>query len=93
MKRFVLLHFGFKEPTPEIMDAWHAWFDGIKDLTIENGGFRSGREISKGGTMDLPWGMESITGYTMIRAENLDGAEAVARSCPFIAGIRIYEIR
>ena len=93
MKRFVLLHYGFETPTPEIMKAWGSWFQSIADRTVENGGFSGGREISASGTKDLPWGMESITGYTIIEAESLDEAEKVAQSNPYIASIRVYEVR
>jgi hypothetical protein len=93
MKKFVLMHFGFENPTPEIMQAWKAWFESVADRTVENVGFSGGREISKSGTRDLPWNLESITGYTIIEAENLDAAEVLARTNPFVASIRIYEVR
>jgi len=60
MKKFMMLHYGFENPTPEIMEAW---------------------------------GMDSITGYNIIEAENLDEAERIAVDNPFIASIRVYEIR
>lgn len=93
MKRFMFLHFGFEKPTPEIMDAWKSWFESIADKQIDQGGFSAGREISKNGTRDLSWGMDTITGYNIIEAESLDEAEELARSNPFIASIRIYEMR
>lgn len=93
MKRFMLLHFGFEQPTPEIMEAWHAWFESISDKEVDRGGFSGGREISKNGIRDLPWNVESITGYNIIEAESLDAAEKLAQSNPFIASIRIYEVR
>ena len=93
MKKFCLLHFGFEKPTPEIMEAWRAWFESIADRTIDQGGFAGGREISSDGSQDLPWGMESITGYNIIEAESLDEAEKIAKDCPFIASIRVYELR
>ena len=93
MKKFALLHFGFEKPTEEIMKAWGQWFASIADVTVEQGGFGAGREISISGTRDLPWGMDSITGYNIIEAENLEAAEEIARRNPFIASIRIYEIR
>ncbi len=93
MKRFMLLHLGFEKPTPEIMAAWGKWFESVAERTVEHGGFHGGaREISRGGTRDLPMGIESITGYSIINAESLDDAERVARENPFIAGIRVYEI-
>lgn len=93
MKKFMLLHFGFEKPTPEIMSAWKAWFESIADRQVAQGGFGAGREISKSGSRDLPWNMESITGYNIIEAESLEAAEKLARSNPFIASIRIYELR
>ncbi len=93
MKKFMFLHFGFEKPTPEIMEAWGKWFESIADKTVDQGGHFSGaREISKSGTKDLPMGMESITGYTIIEAADLDAAEKIAQENPFIASIRVYEI-
>jgi hypothetical protein len=93
MKKFMLLHFGFEKPTPEIMKAWKAWFASIADRQVEQGGFGAGREISKSGARDLPWNMDSITGFNIIQAESLDAAEELARKNPFISSIRIYELR
>ena len=93
MKRFMLLHFGFEPPTPEIMEAWGKWFQSIADKTVENGGFHGGaREITRSGSEDLPMGPDSITGYSIINAENLEEAEQIARQNPFIKSIRVYEI-
>ena len=93
MKKFMFLHFGFENRTPEIMEAWGKWFESIADKQVGQGGFSGGREISKSGTNDLPWGMESITGYNIIEAEDLDAAEKIAQGNPYIASIRVYEIR
>ena len=93
LKRFMLLHFGFEKPTPGIREAWMAWFALISDKQVEHGGFTGGREISRSGTRDLPWDMDSITGYNIIEAESLEAAEELAKTNPFIASIRIYELR
>ena len=93
MKKFVLLHYGFEKPTPEIMNAWGTWFESIADRTVDNLGFSGGREISASGTNDLPWGSESITGCSIIEAESLDEAEKIAQDNPYIASIRVYEVR
>jgi hypothetical protein len=92
VKRFMLLHFGFEKPTPEIMAAWGKWFDSAADKTVDQGGFRGGREISHSGTKDLHMEMDSITGYSIINAESLEEAENIAGDNPFIASIRVYEI-
>jgi hypothetical protein len=93
VKRFMLLHYGFEKPTPEIMAAWGKWFQAVADKTIDQGGFHGGaREISHHGARDLPLSSDSITGYSIITAESLEEAEALARENPFIASIRVYEI-
>lgn len=93
MKKFMFLQFGFEKPTPEIMSAWGQWFESIADKTADQGGhFMVGREISDAGTKDLPLGMDSITGYTILNAESLDEAEKIAQRCPYIASTRVYEM-
>ena len=88
-----MLHVGFEKPTPEIMEAWGKWFQSVADDSVEHGGLMNGRELSKNGTKDLDWNMESITGYSIVNAESMEDAEKIASTNPFIASIRIYEIR
>ncbi len=89
----MLLHYGFEKPTPEIMSAWGKWFESVAVKSLDQGGFHGGaREISHSGSKDLPMGMESITGYSIIKAESLEDAERIAGENPFIASIRVYEI-
>lgn len=94
VNRYMLLHFGFEKPTPEIMSAWGEWFESTADKTVDKGGFHgAAREISKGGSKDLTMGMDSITGYSIITAASLEEAEKIAADNPFIASIRVYEIK
>jgi hypothetical protein len=93
MKTFLMLHFGFEKPTPEIMGAWGKWFESIKGNVVDMGGhFSGGREISSDGTKDLPLGLDSITSFTIVSADSLDDAEKMAQSNPYISSIRVYEI-
>ena len=93
MKKYVLLHYGCEKPTPEIMTAWGKWFEAAKPHTVDMGGFGLGREISRGGTKDLPLGPDSITGFTIVNAGSLEEAEKLAQGNPFISSIRVYEVR
>lgn len=93
MKKFMILHYGFEPPTPEIMTAWKGWFESIADRMVDQGGFAGGKEISDAGTVDLPWNADSITGYNIITAESLEHAQELAETNPYIASIRVYEIR
>ena len=92
MKKFVIFHYGFETPTPEIMEAWGKWFASIKGNIADPGSpLGPGREISHSGTKELPLGMESLTGYTVINADSIDEAEKIAKSCPMITSVRVYE--
>ena len=92
MKKFVIFHFGFEMPTPEIMDAWSKWFESIGDKIVDPGSpLGNGREISPSGTKELPMGLESLTGYTVINAASIDEAEKIAKGCPMITSVRVYE--
>ena len=50
MKKFMILDFGFEDPTPEILEVWGKWFEAIADKQVDHGGFSDGREISESGT-------------------------------------------
>jgi hypothetical protein len=92
MKKFVIFHYGYEMPTYEIMDAWSKWFESIGEKMVDPGSpLGPGKEISRSGTKDLPLGAESLTGYTIINAKSLDEAEAIAKSCPMITSVRVYE--
>lgn len=94
MKKFVIFHYGYENPTPEIMDAWSKWFESIGEKIVDPGSpLGPGKEISRSGTKDLSLGLESLTGYTIIRADSMEEAEKVAKDCPMITSIRIYEAK
>ena len=91
MKKFVIFHYGFEMPTQEIQDAWGKWFASIGDKMVDSGSpFGAGREITHSGTKELPLGKESLTGYCIINADNIDDAEKIAKGCPIITSIRVY---
>lgn len=62
--------------------------EAVKNMSHLSGG----REISSEGTKDLPLGLDSITGFMIVMAENLDEAEKMAQSNPYITSIRVYEM-
>jgi hypothetical protein len=93
VNNYLILHYGFEKPTSEEMAAWNKWFDAIADRQVERGHLPAGREISNAGTKDLPFGKDSLTGYTVITAEDLDEALKIAAECPFVASTRVYEVR
>jgi hypothetical protein len=92
MKKFLILHYGFEMPTREIMDAWNKWFASIGDKIVDPGSpLGPGREITRSGTKELPMGLESLTGYTVIKANSIEEADKIAKGCPMITSVRLYE--
>jgi hypothetical protein len=94
MKKFIFLYVGAwpETPTQEIKDAWSNWFASIGDKLIDGGSpFGPGREITHTGTKELPHDKGAVTGYSIINADNIDDAEKIAKDCPIITSVRVYE--
>lgn len=94
MPKYVFVHHGYEEPTPEVMDAWMAWFGEISDSVVDQGApFGPGREVTPAGARDLPAGPDAATGYTVVEAADMAAAEKLLEHCPIITSVRIYEAR
>ena len=64
-------------------DEWAAWFSGLgKALVVRGGPAAPGRKIDAGGTREAGDGF--VSGYTIVQADNLDSAVAVAETSPII---------
>lgn len=92
MKKFVLLAVGYETPTKEIMNEWMRWFGSIKDHVVDGGNpFGPGMEVTSDGVKQLPHDKGAVTGYTIINAESMDEAVKIAKGCPIITSMRVYE--
>ena len=75
------------------MGAWGKWFESIPDIKVDKGSFhQSGRGISATGTTEFPFGKDSNTGFTIIKAKNLDEDEKIAKGCSIVSSTIVYEI-
>ncbi len=74
------------------MALWNNWFESISDIQIQRGHLPRGRELTNDGVKDLPWGKDSLTGFTFIEAEDLDTAESIAAKCPIVKSTLVYEV-
>ena len=101
MANFVLLYIGGRmAETPEeqaqVMQAWGAWFGQLGSSLVDGGNPFTpvAKTVSKGGNVsDGPIGTLA-TGYSIIKADSLDAAVAIAKECPvFLTGsqITVYE--
>ena len=92
MKKFVLLYVGSVEPTQEIKDEWTKWFGVLGNKVVDSGNpFGPGTEITKSGTKALASDANAIAGYTIINAESIEEVEQLAKECPMVTSLRIYE--
>lgn len=92
MKKFVFISVGFETPTPEIQKAWADWFASIGDKIVDSGNpLGPGKEVTKDGVKDLQKGKDAQTGYTIIKAENMEEAVAIAQTSPIMTSMRVYE--
>lgn len=92
MNNYLILHEGFKKPSDDEMASWQKWFAMIKDKRVDHGGLRGGFKITSAGTDELPFGEDSLTGYTIIKAKNLDEAKEIAAQCPIVKSTRVFQI-
>ncbi len=92
MKKFVFLYVGLWTPAEEMKQAWGEWFESVGDKFVDSGNpFGPGKEVTKASTSDLPMDKDAITGYSIVNAESLEAAEELAKSCPSITSVRVYE--
>ncbi len=92
MKKFVLLYVGTPEYKPEVMAGWNKWFEVLGDRVVDSGNpFGIGKECTKTGSKDLPFGEQAIGGYTIIKAESMEEVEKLMKDCPIITSVKIYE--
>ncbi len=74
-----------KEEQDRVMEAWNAWFGKLGDALVDGGNpISQARAISPDGSvMDAT---SAPTGYSIIKADSLDAAVALAKGCPVLAG-------
>jgi hypothetical protein len=91
MKKYVLLYCGI-ERSEQSQAAWGAWFTENGAVFIDGGNpFGGGRWVTADGASDLPDGPDAINAYSIVSVADAAAAEALAASCPAVAGVRVYE--
>ena len=92
MANFVLLYSGGGMPETQaeiaqVMQAWGAWFGQLGSALVDGGNPFTpvAKRIAKDGSVsDAPAGIAS--GYSIIKADSLDAAVALAKACPVLLG-------
>ncbi|MEA2676985.1 MAG: hypothetical protein QOJ81_1126 [Chloroflexota bacterium] len=91
MSNFLLLYHGGSRPEDpaeqaKVMTAWTEWFGKLGDALVDGGNPASQtRQIAAdGGVTTVNGG--APTGYSIIKATDMDSAVALAKGCPVLAG-------
>ena len=99
MANYVLVYKGGGMPETEaeqqaVMAAWGQWYESI-GAGVVDGGQPFGPSASVGGDGAVSAGATSgLTGYSILAADSLDAATALAQTCPIRAAggtIDVYE--
>ena len=85
----LVFHGGGMPETPEegakVMQAWTAWFSELGDSLVDGGNPASATKTiaADGSVSDDPSGP---SGYSILKADSLDAAVALAKGCPVLQG-------
>jgi hypothetical protein len=93
VNKFLFLYKGYMTPTPEIGRAWMDWFDAHTDKMIDSGNpMTAGVEITPDAAEEIETGLNSLTGYSIVNADSMEEAIAIARTNPMITSVIVYEL-
>lgn len=99
MATYLLVYKGGSMPETEaeqgqVMEAWGKWFSGLGEAVVDGGNpFGPSKSVSADGSIS-DGASSRLSGYSILKAENLDAAAALAKDCPVLLGgasIEVYE--
>ena len=90
MPKYVLTFHGEPDPMPEdpaakeaVMQEWGTWYASMGEALVD-GGAPFGETSSIGPDGSGVANPASMTGYTVIAADDMTGATAIAKGCPVL---------
>ena len=89
MPEYIIAYHGGKEPeSPEEgakgMEKWQAWVGGLGDAIVNPGTpLGMNKTVTPDGVSDED-GPNRLTGYSIVKADNMDAALEMAKACPFL---------
>ena len=84
----IAYHGGQKAESPEEgakgMAKWKAWLGGLGDAVVNPGTpLGKSKMVSATGVSEDD-GPSALTGFSIIKADNMDAAVEIAKACPFV---------
>lgn len=78
------------EERQAVMAAWGAWFGRLGDAVVDMGNpFAGSTSVGGNGAAGA-----TLTGYSVVKSDSLDGAAELAKGCPVLGGggsVDVYE--
>jgi hypothetical protein len=92
MSTFVFIYRAPKNytPTPDAVDQWGAWFETMGDRVVARGDRVVATSTLGRGAPDTVLG-----GYSLVSADDLEGAISLAKGCPILernGGVEVGEV-
>lgn len=67
------------------MAKWNAWFQDMGDAVVDGGApVGQSKTVSASGVAD-DGGANPLSGYTIVKADDMDAAVEMAKGCPIVA--------
>lgn len=97
MANYLLVYHGGTQPEDEAagkasMDAWLAWFGRLGAAIVDGGNPTTQTKVISADGSVADGGPTSPTGYSVLRADSLDEAVALAKGCPHLAAGGMIEV-
>ena len=98
MAKYLLVYHGGGMPEGEeaqakVMAAWGTWFQNLGPALADGGNPTSQtKTIASDGSVSDGGGANPATGYSLIEADGLDAAVALAKGCPVLGGGASIEV-
>ncbi len=89
MPDFIIAYHGGKKPETQEdgakhMERWKAWLGGLGDAVVNPGTpLGKSKTVSASGVSD-GGGPNALTGFSVVKADNMDAALEIAKACPFV---------
>jgi len=98
MAKYVFVYHGGGAPESEevgaaVMQAWNDWFDSLGSAVVD-AGHPTGASATVGsdGSTSQGGGANPVTGYSIISADSIDAALALAKTSPQLASGGTVEV-
>ena len=89
MSEFMFAYHGGKKPESpeegaEMMEKWHAWIADLGDAMVNPGTpVGMSKTVSSSGVAD-DGGPNPLSGFSVVKADSMEAALEIAKSCPFL---------